>query len=233
MARLKRLVIPRFWRVAAKTKKWVVAPRPGPHRKFESVPLQVLLRDVLGLIEKGKEARTVIKRGEIFVDGKARKDHAYPVGLFDVVSIRAIGKNFRAVPSKKHLSFVEIPESEAKMKLCKIVGKTVVAKGRLQLNLHDGKNILVDKKEFKTGDSLLVEIPSLKIVEHIPLQEGATGIVTKGVDVGKIGKITKVSRATSKEHAKVICDFGDGKEEEVLKERFFVVGKDEPAIKIA
>lgn len=232
MARLKRLVIPRFWRVAAKTKKWVVAPRPGPHRKFESVPLQVLLRDVLGLIEKGKEARTVIKRGEISVDGKPRKDHAYPVGLFDVVSIKSIGKNFRAVPSKKNLSFVEIPESEAKLKLCKIVGKTVVAKGKLQLNLHDGKNILADKKEFNTGDSLLVEIPSLRIVEHIPLQEGVTGIVTKGVDVGKTGKIIKMSQATSREHAKVICDF-DGEEEEVLKDRFFVVGKNEPAIKLA
>lgn len=218
--------------MARKEKKWAVSPRPGPHRKFEAVPLQVLLRDVLGIVEKGKESRTIIKRGEVFVDGKVRKDHAYPVGLFDVIAIPATGKNYRAVPSKNILGFIEISDEEAKRKICKIENKTIIGKGKTQLNLHDGKNILVDKKEFRTGDSLLVEIPGLKIVEHIPLQEGVTGIVTKGVDVGKIGKVIRVSQATSKEHAKVICDF-DGEQEEVLKDRFFVVGKNEPAIKLA
>ncbi len=214
-----------------KEKKWVVAPRAGPHKKFESVPLQILLRDVLKILEKGKEARTIIKRGEVLVDGKIRKDHAYPVGFFDVVSIPKIGKNYRAVPSEKTLSFIDIPENEAKMKLCKIVGKTIIKKGKMQLNLHDGKNIFVENKNFKTGDSLLIEIPSLKIIEHIPLELGAAGVVTKGVDVGKFGKVKQIIQATSKEHAKVICDF-DGKGEEVLKERFFVVGKDKPVIKV-
>ena len=214
-----------------KEKKWVVAPRPGPHKKLDSGPLQVLLRDVLKILEKGKEVRTIIKRGEILVDGRLRKDHAYPVGLFDVVTISTIGKNYRAVPSERNLSFIEIPKNETKTKLCKIVGKTIIKKGKLQLNLHDGKNILVDKKDFKTGDSLLVEIPNLKIIEHFPIESGIVGIVTKGVDVGKIGKVKKVEQATSKEHAKIICDF-DGKEKEVLKDRFFVVGRKEPAIKI-
>lgn len=217
--------------MARKEKKWAVSPRPGPHRKFESVPLQVLLRDVLGVVEKGKESRTIIKRGEVFVDGRVKKDHAYPVGLFDVVTIPATGKNYRAVPSKNVLGFIEISDEEAKRKICKIENKTVIGKGRMQLNLHDGKNILADKKEFRTGDSLVLEIPSLKVIDHMQLQEGAVGIVTKGVDVGKIGKVIKVSQATSKEHAKVICDF-DGKEEEVLKERFFVIGKEKPAIKV-
>ena len=231
MARLKRMVIPGFWRVPRKEKKWVVAPRPGPHRKLDSVPLQVLVRDVLGILEKGKEARTIIKRGEILIDGKKRKDHAYPVGLFDVVSVPATGKNYRAVPSKKTLSFVEIPVGDAKHKLCKIVGKTVVTKGKMQVNLHDGKNLLVDKKEFKTGDSLLLSLPDLKIIEHIPLEPGVTGIVTRGADVGKIGKVKEVMHATSKEHARVICDF-DGGEEEVLKDRFFVLGKGKSAINV-
>ena len=231
MARLKRLVIPAFWRVPRKENKWVVAPRPGPHKKLESVPLQVLVRDVLKILEKGKEARTIIKRGEILVDGRKRKDHAYPVGLFDVVSVPATGKSFRAVPSSKVLSFVEIPAADAKHKICKIVGKTVTRKGKMQLNLHDGKNILVDKKEFKTGDSLLLTLPDLKIVEHIPLEVGVTGIVTRGVDVGKVGKVKKVMHATSKEHTRLICDFG-GEDQEVLKERFFVLGKGKPAINI-
>jgi small subunit ribosomal protein S4e len=191
-----------------------------------------LLRDILKILEKGKEARTIIKRGDILVDGKIRKDHAYPVGLFDVVTIPAIGKSFRAVPSEKVMSFIEISEGEAKTKICKIVGKKILKKGEVQLNLHDGRNIITDKKDYKTGDSIFIELPITKIVEHLPLNSGAIGIVTKGADVGKIGKVKEVTQATSKEHAKVMCEF-DGEEEEVLKERFFVIGKGKPAIKIS
>lgn len=232
MARMKRMGVPSFWRVARKSTKWVVAPRPGPHKKLESVPLQVLLRDVLGILEKGKEARTVIKRGEILVDGKIRKDHAYPVGLFDVVTIPAIGKSFRAVPSQKFMSFIEIPGGEAKTKICKIVGKKTLRKGKVQLNLHDGRNIITDGKNYKTGDTIFIELPITKIVEHLPLETGVIGIVTKGVDVGKIGKVKEITKATSKEHAKVMCEF-DGETEEVLKDRFFVIGKSKSAIKIS
>lgn len=232
MARLKRMVIPGFWNVARKANKWVVAPRPGPHKKLESVPLQVLLRDTLGILDMGKDARTVIKRGEILVDGRKRKDHAYPVGLFDVLSIPASGKNYRAVPTAKTLGFIEISEKESKVKPCKIVGKTVVEKGKMQVNLHDGRNVLVDSKDYKTGDTLIIGLPENKIVEHISLEVGAMGVVTKGADVGKVGRVKRILQASNKDHAKVICDF-DGKEEEVLKDRFFVIGKTKPVIKIS
>lgn len=231
MAKLKRMTIPSFWFVPRKESKWVVAPRAGPHRKFDSVPLQVLIRDVLKILDKGKDARTIIKRGDVVVDGRQRKDHAYPVGLFDVVTFPITGKSYRAVPSEKVLSFIEIPKGEADRKLCRIVGKTVVGKGKMQLNLHDGKNILVDKGDYKTGDSIVVQVPDLKVIEHVALETGVTGVVTRGADVGKVGKIKKVMAATSKEKARLICDFGEG-DEEVLKDRFFVVGKAKPAIKI-
>lgn len=209
-----------------------MAPRPGPHKKLESVPLQVLLRDTLEILEMGKEARTVIKQGQILVDGKARKDHAYPVGLFDVVTISATGKNYRAVPSGKVLEFIEIPAGEAKTKICKIVGKTTIKKGKTQLNLHDGRTIITDKDSFKTGDTILIEIPKTRIVDHFTLEPGVVGIVTKGADVGKVGTVKEIAKVTSKEHAKLMCEF-DGGEEEVLKDRFFVIGKGKPAIKIA
>lgn len=218
--------------MAKKERKWVVTPRPGPHRKFESIPLQVLLRNVLEIAETGKEARTIIKRGEILVDGKARKDHAYPVGLFDVVSLPRVKKNFRITPSKKGIVPVEISAEEAKKKICKIVGKVLVKKGKMQLNLHDGKNILVDKDDYKTGDSLLVELPSLKILDHIKLEKGMTGIVSRGADAGAVGKVKDVIVTATKEPAKIIYETKGG-EEEALKDRFFVLGKEKPLIKVS
>jgi small subunit ribosomal protein S4e len=194
--------------------------------------LQVLLRDVLEVAEKGKEARTLVKRGEILVDGKVRKDHAYSAGLFDVVSIPAMKKSYRLVPSKKGVVPVEISDAESKRKICVILEKTFVRGGKLQLNMHDGRNILVDKDDYKTGDSVLIELPSAKIVEHIRLEKGATGIVTRGADAGAVGKVKDIVVTATKEPTKIIYE-GDKGEEEALKDRFFVIGKDKPLIKVS
>ena len=233
MAKLKRLLAPDFWKVAKKEMTWVVSPRPGPHKKFECIPLLIIVRNILGFAETGREAKRIIKKGEILVDGKPRKDHAYPVGLFDVVSIPRIGKHYRVVISKKGLKLTEIDEKESGVKICKIKNKTAVKGGKIQLNLHDGKNILVEKKDdkFKTGDSLLVSLPHLKILKHIPLENGSLVVVVKGKNKGKLGKVKEILSGKFNVKPKVIME-ADGKEIEVLKEYVYVVGKEKPNISL-
>jgi len=179
---LKRLLAPKFWRVPRKEKKWVVRPSPGPHKKFESIPLLIIVRDILKLADTGKEARKIIKAKEILVDGKPRLDHKYPVGLFDVITAPKLKKQYRIVPAKNGLTLIEIPKNESGLKLCRIEGKTLVKNGFLQLNLHDGKNILVKEKakkdSYKTGDSLLIETPGQKIKKHIKMVKGSTTIIS-------------------------------------------------------
>jgi len=228
---LKRLLAPEFWKLPKKVKKWAVSPRAGPHPKFYCIPLQIVVRDILKLVEIGKEARTIINRGEIFVDGRARKDHAYPVGLFDVIGIPRTKKYYRVIPDAKGLNLVEIPEKEADKKICKIENKTVLKKGKLQLNLHDGKNLLTDNKDYKTGDSLLMEVTSLKILQHLALEKGNMGIVSEGANVGKIGKIVDIVPGKMKEDVKVVCEI-EGKTQEILKDRFVVIGKDKPLVTV-
>lgn len=232
MAKLKRLLAPAFWKVEKKAKTWVVSPAPGPHKKMECIPLQILVRNILKLAETGKEAKTIIKKGEILVDGKVRKSHAYPVGLMDVVAIPRIKKYFRIVPTERGLELVDIDEGEATKKLFKIENKTVVKKRKLQLNLHDGKNLLVDKDVYKTGDSLLLKLPEQKILEHIKLEKGNLALITKGKNSGKIVRIKELITTRSREPNKVICELED-KEAEVLKDYIFVIGKQEPAIKLS
>jgi small subunit ribosomal protein S4e len=87
MSKLKRLKAPKFWKLPKKSRKWAVSPRPGPHRKFESIPLAIALRDIVKIAETGSEAKKIIKMGEILVDGKIRRDHKYPAGLMDAISI--------------------------------------------------------------------------------------------------------------------------------------------------
>jgi len=235
MTHMKRLLAPKFWRVPVKQKKWVVKPRPGPHKKLESIPLLIIVRNVLKLVDNASDAKKIIKAKEIFVDGKPRRDQKYPVGLFDVIEIPKLNKQYRVVPSKAGLDLIETSKQEAKTKLCKIKRKTMNKKGVLQLNLHDSKNILVDKKtktDFKTGDSLLVELPSQKIIEHLKRDKGMLAMITRGQNRGTIAKIKEIMITRTREQNKIICET-KGKEFEAIADYVFVVGKTKPEIKVS
>jgi small subunit ribosomal protein S4e len=221
--------------VPVKRRKWVVSPRPGPHKKLESIPLLIIVRDLLKLADSAKDAKRIIKAKEILVDGKPRTDHKYPAGLFDVISIPKIDKHYRIVPGKNGLSLIEIPKKESNLKICRIRNKTMNRGGRLQLNLHDGKNILLEKTKkeevYSTGDSLLIEVPSQKIIEHIKMEKDAVAMITGGQNIGDIVKVKEIIVMRSREPNKVVC-VKDGKEFEAIKDYVFVVGKTKPVIKL-
>jgi small subunit ribosomal protein S4e len=230
--RLKRLRAPNFWKVVKKGTKWTVSPRPGPHKKFESIPLQIVVRDILDLTETGKEAKTIIRKGKVFVDGKPRKDHAFVVGLMDAVVIPDLKKFYRVLPTAKGLSLLEIPENESKLKLCRINDKKILAKGKTQLNLHDGKNILAQKDVYKTGDSILLQMPEQKIVEHVKLENGSLVLIFKGKNIGKVGEVKEIIETRTREPNKLICEI-EGTKVETIKDYVFAVGKNKPIIAIS
>ena len=163
--------------------------------------------------------------------GKKRKDFAYPVGLLDVISIPTIKKYYIVIPSKIGLDFQEISEKESGQKLVRIDGKKVLKKGKVQLNFHDGKNIITPKDVYKVGDSLLLEVPSLKILEHVKLDKGNLALITKGKNSGKIAKIKEIILSKSIVTNKVICIL-DKADVEVIKDYIFIVGESKPLIKI-
>lgn len=183
------------------------------------------------LVETGKEAKSIIKNAEILVDGKIRKDHKYPVGLMDVIEIPKIKKVYRIVSSEEGLKITETPKKESSLKLCRINDKTVIKGGLIQLNLHDGRNIPVKKDEYKTGDSILIEVPSQKIIKHIKMEKGSLAMITGGKNRGFIAEIKEVIVTRSREPNKVVCK-RDGEEFVTIKDYVFVVGKEKPVIKV-
>lgn len=182
-------------------------------------------------METGKEAKAIISKGEILVDGRIRKDNAYPVGLFDAISIPTSNQFYRAVPSSGGFNVIEIPQDEANVKICKIESKTLVKKGKVQLNLNDGRNILVDGGKFSTGDSLLVEVPSSKVKDHLKLVKGSIGIILKGKNSGKSAEVKEILAGKFRQPSRIICEI-EGKDAEVLKGNFIVVGKEKPLITV-
>lgn len=223
---LTRLAMPKSWKIKKKGIKYVTRPIPGPHSIKLGMPLNLIFINMLNYAKTNKEVKNILNNQEILVDGTRRKEPRFIAGLMDVISIPKIKENFRIILNKKgYLSLKKIDDKEAKIKVCKIIGKKAVKK-RIQLNLYDGKNILVDKDEYKVGDSVVIELPSKKIVDHLKFEKGNSIFLTAGKSVGIVGKLQEI------QEAKIVFKTSSEKENITLKKYAFVVGKEKPIISI-
>ena len=236
---LKRLVAPDFWPVLRKEYKWVVKPSPGPHPIERSIPLLILVRDILGYAETGREARKVIAEGHIKVDGKVRRNYKYPVGLMDVIEIVDTGETFRIVPVPvKFMMPVPISREEASFKLCRIENKTTVHGGNIQLNLHDGRNIIIkvadpanpEEDIYKTVGTVKISIPGQELLDYFPLEEGCTVIVIGGRNVGRVAKLVSISEGMRHYRKQVTLEDVRGGTFYTTLDKIMVIGRDKPEI---
>ncbi|MBN2042512.1 MAG: 30S ribosomal protein S4e [Candidatus Aenigmarchaeota archaeon] len=188
---LKRYSIPSYWKVPKKGKEeFITRPSPGPHPISRCIPLLVIVRNVLGLADNAKEASKIIKSGSIIVDKRERKDPNFPVGLMDVIEIPAMKKAYRVTVNSKGLVLEETNETD--QKLCRINKKVIIKGGKIQLNLHDGRNITIDKGNYRTNDSIIIKLPEQKILKHIKFEKGSGCMIVSGKNPGAKGKIKEI-----------------------------------------
>lgn len=226
---IKRMAAPKTWAITRKTSHWVTKPRPGPHGTAEAIPLLSVVRDMLRLCDNSREARFIIGSREISVDGKVVTDYKYPVGLMDVVTVNRTKQSYRMlVDYKAKLRLVPIDEAEKGWKLVRIDDKTTVRGGKTQLNLHDGRCILLPKDQYKTGDVLKIELPSQKVLKAYKLEKGSLALLTGGSHPGTIQTVEdyQVRRGS----APNLVTFKEGFS--TVKENVFVVGDKTPEIRL-
>lgn len=223
---LKRLNVPHGWKIRKKEFKFIIKSNPGPHPQSSSIPLGVLIRDVLGYAKNSKEVKFMLINRNVLVDGMKRVDPKFPVGLFDGVEFVEANKCFRILFDKKgNIAAFPIDKSEAKIKPCQVTGKTKL-KGKTQLNLYGGNNILVEKDEYKTDDTLVLEFPKKSIKEHIKFGKGVMIYLVGGKHKGQTGKIEDVKKD------KISYKNSEGEVIETLKKYAFVIGADKPVISL-
>lgn len=230
MARLKRTEAPAFWPIERKTHVWTARSIAGPHGLAESVPLSIVVRDILKLAETAREAKRIVKAGKVLVDRRRASEHNLPVGLMDVVEIPEIKKHYRVVAGDRGLVLRETG-SDTDKKLCKIRGKTTLAGNRMQLNLHDGRSIISTEKGYRTGDSVVIKLPGQEITEHIKMEPGSLALITGGRNRGKLGKVVELVETKGSEPNKVILEI-NGVKSETQTKFVFVIGKEAPAINL-
>lgn len=231
----KRLSAPLVYHVPRKPRfgRFVTKTGPGPHPRDSSIDMVTLLRDLLKLVRTRREAMYAIKRGGILVDGVSRRDHKFPIGLMDVVEIPAEGVAYRMVPKGKLLLHpVEIRGGEESLKLVLVRNKVTVRGGVTQLGGHDGRCFLVDDaKKYKTGDGLLIKVPSQEVVEHIPLEEGVAVLVIGGSRISSLGRVLELVPGAFGAKPAVKLDI-EGEEVVVPKHLVMPVGRDKPLITV-
>ncbi|UCD92872.1 MAG: 30S ribosomal protein S4e [Methanobacteriota archaeon] len=226
---LKRLAMPRSWSLPRKSHKWVTKPSPGPHPQEWSMPLSLILRDMLGHCDTGREARRIIGSRLVHVDGKPVTNPKHPVGIMDVISIPSTKEHYRfLLDPRGHFTIMKLAAKDAKWKIVRIENKTTVKGGSFQLNLHDGRNILLEKNDYKSGDSLKISLPEQKILGHYSLAKGNSAMLIAGKHAGELVHIENYTPTRNPKENIVTFEEGFA----TVKDNVFVIGKKKPEIEL-
>jgi small subunit ribosomal protein S4e len=233
---LRRIAAPKTWPIPRKGSYWITRPLTTGIPFELCMPIILWLRDYLKIVENRREAKYILSKGSITINGKKIKDLNYPAGLFDTIGILYLEKYYRVSVSKNgKLKLIEIPKEEDGIKIIKIVRKNMVKGGKIQITGFDGRNFLTDDNTIKTGDSLLVNLKEGKIEKVIKMKPDNLIFFFKGSKVGSFGKLKEVKilrKSFGNTRFVVYEDFESKEIKETIADYGIMVGEEKPLIKI-
>jgi len=193
------------------------------------MPLGLILRDQLRVCDTAREARHILNGRHVLIDGRPITDPKFPVGLMDIISLEDTKAHYRMLVDRRgRMSLQAVEAPEAKWKLCRIENKTTVRGGKTQINLHDGRNLLLPKDAHQTGTTLKLGVPDQKVLAHFDLAEGATALITGGKHVGELAHVLALQKVRNA-RANVVT-FKEGFSTDV--DKVFIVGKEAAEVKV-
>ena len=207
MAHIKKTQMPKSWPVPRKGrgKRFVAVPSHGISK---GISLLFLLRDVLKIAKTRKEVRYMTLNGMVKVNNKVRKDENFPVQVFDSVNLERAKLNYRLEIVNRKFSLKKISAKDAESKIVKIGGKTILAKGGVQMNLDDGQNFL-SKERFSVGDSVVLNSVENKVKKILPLEEGAKVEIVLGKHAGEKGELVGFEELVRGRNYKIKLESGE------------------------
>ncbi len=240
---LKRVAAPKLFPIPRKVGgRFTIKPMPGPHPADRSIPLGIILRDILGYARTLREIKKILNRKLVKIDGRIITEYKFPVGIMDIIEIPDEELYLRVMPYRRKLVLYEIPKEEANIKILKIINKRYVKGGNIQLNLFDGRNILFrpkDDKErreiltkYKVGDSIMITVPEQKILDHIPLALDNYAMVILGRHMGEHGLLKGIHKMFGARASTVSIQDQKGGEIITALDYVYMIGKDRPLISL-
>jgi len=196
---LKRLNAPKHWMLTKMGGVWAPRPSTGPHKLRECLPLVLILRNRLKYALTKKEVQQICMMRLVKVDGRVRTDPNFPCGFNDVISLDKTDEHFRMLFDHKgryvlHRLNNQKYADENSFKLCRVNRVQLGAKGVPFIATHDGRTIRYPDPLVKVNDTVKVDLATGKMVDHITFEVGASVVITKGKNNGRIGTIVNRDR---------------------------------------
>lgn len=214
---LKRIAMPRSFSSPRKVMTWIKKPLPGRHTKAGAISLSQAVCD-LGFAMNSREAKMILSNRNILVDGVTRVEMKDPVGFMDVITVGE--KHWRAAYDNKG-RVIMLKTRKPSVKLCRVEKKVRTKGGKIQLTLHDGRNLF----DFaaNVGDSVEITLPEGKPKERIPLAAGSQCFIIGGKQIGRTGTIEEIVPGTITRISEAKCKLEDGVVYTTLKEYLFPI----------
>ncbi len=179
---LKRNKITRMVPISRKGTKYVA--RALSHTD-KGIPVVIAVRDMLNLAIDLREVKLMIQNKLIKINARPVNDFRESVKLFNIIEA---GNKY--ILTVKQTGRFALEETKNDYRIAKIIGKRNVKGKKIQINLHDGTNIISSNKA-DVGDSIKLGFDN-KIKEVIPLEKGRNALIFSGKSKGKEGKIKEV-----------------------------------------
>jgi len=183
---LKRNKMAKTWPLPRKGTKYLVRTS---HNLKNSVPLLIVLRDMLNVVKTRKEAKKILMLGNIKINHNVVREEKAPLSLFDILDVG--GKTFKIVFKNKKFSLDEVEGKDTEEKIVRVKGKKILKKGKLQVNLNDGRSYLTNEK-VNVGDSVVIDLKENKIKEILPLKSNSKIMFLIGKHSGEQGLVEKI-----------------------------------------
>ena len=183
MTHQKRLSAPKHYPIERK-KTTYVSTIKGSRDADSAIPASLFLREVVGYAETNKEAKEIVRNGDLLRNGEEIGDIQEGLGVLDLVELPKADETFRVLKSGDNLDFVPVEGGEV---VAKVVGKDV-EDDELVYRLHNGENYRTGD-EFNTRNTLVFG----EGVKEVELEEGAEALVIKGSHAGETVEVTEIN----------------------------------------
>ncbi|NYZ60367.1 hypothetical protein H0O01_01565 [Candidatus Micrarchaeota archaeon] len=221
---MKRLAAPKAVPIHdKKARKWMARSVPGPHGTEGAIPLSVLMRDVLKLADTLFEVKKILNARKVLIDGVARTEPSYPVGLMDIISIPEAKLYYTITVVRGKLEPHKIDEKDTHHKLLRVVGKRTTPGGKISILFHDGRNAFADS-HVKVGDSVLFSLKDRKIEKLLRRGTKAKCLIVSGKHSGKEAQIEKFFESKEGRPMEALVKTKEG-EVRTLADYLFITGE--------
>lgn len=187
MTHQKRLSAPKHYPIEKKDQTYITTSNDSRSSEI-SIPTLLFLREVTGYADTKKEAKKIVKNGEIQRNQKTIRSVEAGLATLDTVQIEKTEERYRVINQKDEIKFQPV-ENSAKV-IAKITDKAPEQEEYVY-RLHNGENIQTSE-EHQTESTVTIE--DGEIQEEIEMEENQEALVIKGKHAGKTAQIQEIRR---------------------------------------